>query len=51
MEVRSDVTVLSDGRKAATGATGSGKRRRDDDFGGIDGVEEEREEGTPPQSS
>lgn len=29
----------------------SGKRRRDDDFAGIDGVEEEQKEASPPESS
>jgi hypothetical protein len=48
MEERSATVSVRAGR--GTGA-GAGKRRRDDDFAGIDGVVEDEEEAAPPESS
>ena len=49
MEQRSETVGLT-GRGVGTGPAGSGKRRRDDDFGEIDG-EDGEEEAAPPQTS
>src|SRR5690625_376597 len=51
MEQRSKTVSMRDvlGRAASQG--GSGKRRRDEDFAGIDGVAEDEQEETPPESS
>jgi hypothetical protein len=51
MEERPDTTVPSGKRKSAATAAKPVKRRRDDDFGEIDGVEDEQEEAAQPHSS
>jgi hypothetical protein len=47
MEDRSVTVALAGGRASAAGSAGSGKRRRDDDFGEIAG----EQEAAPPQTS
>jgi hypothetical protein len=47
MEDRSKAVGLVSGHGSAAGSKGSGKRRRDDDFGEIEGKQEE----APPQTS
>lgn len=50
MEERSETVGLTGGRGSAAGPAGHGTRRRDDDFGEVDG-EDGEQEAAPPQTS
>lgn len=51
MEQRSKTISLRDALEKGPGQGTSGKRRRDEDFAGIDGVAEDTQEEAPPESS
>ncbi len=51
MEQRSKTISMRDALEKGAGQGTSGKRRRDEDFAGIDGVAEDTQEEAPPESS